>query len=401
MSKTTQNDLQDQIRVLEEQLTEPDRADKRLNDLEKKYQVLVEHANDAIFVLQDGKVEFANPRSLEIVGIMAEELDGKSFEDFLHPDEKEKVVQRHQKRLKGEKVLNMYPLRLINSAGDVVWVEVNAVRIEWLGKPATLNIIRDITFQKLYEAAFSQANKLTTVRTLAGGLAHELNNLLMGIQGRASLLTMGLGSASPLQAHVDQMEELIREAAKLSKQLVGFAQCGKYRVDQVDINRVLEEAVASISCSNKKITIQKRFDAALWHIEADRSQIDQALMSVVLNARQAIEDTGTISLTTENIILREARPHIENLIPGRYVKISIKDDGMGMDDTIRKRVFEPFFTTKVIGRHRGLGLACAYGIIVNHGGLIDVTSAPDMGSNFTIWLPAADNKPSDPGGLLK
>lgn len=382
-------DLERRIQELEQQVNASLTFKKAFVDLEEKYKVLVENANDAIFVLQNNKVKFANPKSLEIAGIVAAELEQKNYTDFLHPDEKEKVVQRHQKRLKGEKVLSMYPLRLINKDGDVIWVEVNAVRIDWEGQPATLNIIRDITSQKLGEVSFSQANHLTSVRTLAGGLAHELNNLLTGIQGRASLLSMALGKSDPLHAHIEEMERLINEAAKLSRQLVGFAQSGKYRLEKINLNQLAEQALASLNNRTKPIDIRKDYDEHLWPVEADPSQLDQVLMNVLVNAWQAIADKGCITIKTENMMLQEGRTPGHSIQPGPYVKISIKDTGIGMDDGIRKRVFEPFFTTKAVGRHRGLGLSSVYGIVVNHSGLVDVASAPGQGSTFSILLPAA------------
>ncbi len=385
----THQDLKKRIQQLEQQVNESAAIREALTDLEEKYKILVENARDAIFVLQNGQVEFANPKSLEIAGIVAEELKNRNFTDFLHPDDKEKVVQRHQKRLKGEKVLSMYPLRVINRDGDIVWVEVNAVRIDWEGQPATLNIVRDITSQKLCEENFAQAENLTTVRTLAGGLAHEFNNLLMGIQGRASVLSLALSKTNPLHRHIEQMEILIAEAGKLSKQLVGFAQSGKYHVERMNLNQIVEQALATLAHSPKTISIQKELQPALWPIEADKTQMDQVLISLLLNAWQAIAERGVITIKTENIVLQEVRTKIHSLKPGPYVKLAIKDSGIGMDDDIRKRIFEPFFTTKAVGRHRGLGLSCVYGTVVNHGGMVDVVSAPEKGSTFSILIPAA------------
>ncbi len=395
----TCDELKARIRQLEDQLVEFDDVKTAHIELKEKYRVLVENANDAIFVLQDGVVRLANSRALEIGGVLAEELDSVHFSEYLHPEEKEKVVGRYRKRLKGEKVLNMYPFRMINRQGEVVWVEVNAVLIEWQGRPATLNIVRDITSQKLFENQYFQTDSLATVRTLAGGLAHGFNNLLMGIQGSASLLALSIDKHDPLYQDLERIETCVDQAAKLAKQLVGFAQCGKYNVRQLDLNQIVEEVVSTLGRGNKQIHIQKDYASDLWPVEGDQRQIDQVLMNILLNAWQAIKIKGVITIKTCNTTLQEVRVQTQGIRPGKYIKISVQDSGMGMDETICKRVFEPFFTTKGAGLNRGLGLACAYGIVANHNGMIDVTSAKNIGTTFSVLLPVmkkTKKQPSSP-----
>ncbi len=389
-NEQTPQSLQAHIRELERQLSELTEVKAELRGLEEKYKVLVENANDAIIVIQDGKVKFANPRSLDISGILAEELQVSHYTDYLHPEEKEKVVRRHKRRLKGEKVLNMYPLRIVNRQGQVVWVEVNAVLIEWEGAPATLNIIRDITSQKMLESQFHQLDNLETVRTLAAGIAHGFNNLLMGIQGSASLLTLSIKKDNPLFENIERVETCVDESAKLVRQLVEFAQCGKYRVETIHLEQVVDEVMATIQRSNKEITIGKACASDLWPVTADKGQIDQVFINILLNAWQAIPAKGEIEISAENTIIHEEPRHASGVGPGRYVKIVVRDSGVGMDETICKRVFEPFFTTKGVANHRGLGMACVFGIVANHNGMIDVTSVKGIGSTFTVLLPAAE-----------
>jgi len=386
----TCEELEARIRLLEHQLVQFADFKKKFRGLEEKYKVLVENANDAIFVRQDGVVRFANPRVLEISGVLADELEKFHFSEYLHPEEKEKVVGRYQQRLRGEKVLNMYPFRMINRQGEVVWVEVNAVLVDWQGRPATLNIVRDITSQKLFENQYFQTDSLTTVRTLAGGLAQGFNNLLMGIQGSASILALSIKKSNRLYENLERIEGCVDEASRLAKQLVGFAQCGKYHVQQLDLNQVVEAAVATHGRSKKKIHIKRDYGSDLWPVEGDKGQIDQVLMTILLNAWQAIMDRGEISIKTRNTTLQEVRSQTQGIQPGKYVKVSVQDSGTGMDETVRNRVFEPFFTTKEVGRSRGLGLACAYGIMANHKGMIGVTSIKGVGSTFSILFPSME-----------
>lgn len=353
------------------------------------YKILVDHANDAIFVLQDGKIQFANPKCLEIVGLSAEALEESHYTEYLHPDEIEIVVERHRQRLKGHDVLNIYPLRLVIPNGEVVWVEVNAVRIDWEGAPATLNVIRDISTQKMVENHAARSENLASVKTLAEGLAHELNNLLMGIQGRASLLSMGLGPGNPLQEHLEHMESRIRDAAKLSRQLIGFAQIGKFRTLRLNLNDLLSQALADLECDASAIDVVAHYQPDVWFVEADRSQIEQVLADVLANACEAMPEGGRINVKTENMILKNSSRDGRSVPPGNYVRVSIRDNGGGMDESTCKRVFEPFFTTKRDGCHRGLGLSCAFGIAVNHNGMLDIISSKGTGTTCNMLLPAA------------
>lgn len=385
--ETDRNDVQ---RIaLEKKTNEVESLKDALRAAEDQYRVLVENANDAIFVLQDGKVRFANPKALALGGVLAEDLEKVPFTEYLHPEERDLIIQRHEQRLKGEKILNMYPLRIITRRGDIFWAEVNAVRIEWEGEPATLNIIRDITSQKLIEQHYFQNESLATLRTLSGGMAHSINNLLMGIQGRVSLLYRSMGLNDVRRDHLKGIEACVGDAAKLTRQMLGFAQSGKYNVSKVNMNQVVEEMAKTFARSQNEVTLNKELEPSLWPIEADCQQMEQVVMNIMLNAWQSIADKGTVVVKTENFELTEAREPFQETGSNKCVKLSVRDTGSGMDDNTRKRAIEPFFTTKGIGQHRGLGLSSAYGIIANHNGFIDIDSIPGTGTTISVYLPAA------------
>ena len=386
--KTDCKDMAQRIRELEGLTRELESVKEALKAAEEKYRILVENANDAIFVLQDGRVKFANPKALQMAGVLLDELKKSSYTEYLHPEEKNMVMERHEKRLMGEKILNMYPLRIINREGEVVWTEVNAVRIAWENRPATLNIIRDITSQKLVETRFQQTESLATLRTLAGGLAHSFNNLLMGIMGRVSLLQRVTRPEDRQYEHLQGIESCVEEASRLTKQMLGFAQSGKYHVTRVRLDQVVESVMQTFRRSQKEITFQKVCQKGLWPVEADRNQIELVLMNILLNAWQAIHGPGKVVVKIENYELAEGRLRLQNIRSGRCAKLSVRDTGVGMDETVRKRVFEPFFTTKPIGSHRGLGLSAVYGIVANHNGVVDIESIPGSGTTVSIYLPA-------------
>jgi PAS domain S-box-containing protein len=375
---------------LEQQSREIAGLKNALREAEDKYRVLVENANDAIFVLQEGRIRFANPKALELAGLLDEDLDKVPFTEFLHPAEKETVVKRHEQRLKGDKILNVYPLRIITAKGDTFWGEVNAVRIEWEGQPATLNIIRDISSQKLIEQDYFQSESLATLRTLSGGMAHSINNQLMGIQGRVSLLHRSLEPEDARMEHLNSIEACVQEAAALTGQMLGFAQTGKYKVALVDMNEVTGRIAGTLWQGRPREKLVIQLQADLWPVSADPQQIEQVISNIVLNAVQAITETGSLTIKTKNFELTEGREVYKGVRTGKWIKIAFRDSGTGMDDVVRKRVFEPFFTTKGFGRHRGLGLSCAYGIIANHNGMIDIDSTPGAGTTVSVFLPAAE-----------
>lgn len=382
------------VRQLERQVRELAELKQRFADAEKKYRLLVDNANDAIFVLQDGRLKFANPKAFQMGGVLGEDLAKCRYTEYLHPEERQKVVERYKKRIEGERVLNMYPLRIIRRDGSIFWAEVNAVRIEWDGKPATLNIIRDITAQKLAEKQYFQMESLETLRTLSGGLAHSFNNLLMGIQGRVSILKKNASAED--KAHLDGVEACVIEAAKLNDQMLGFSQSGKYRIAPIALDALVDSVLTNFDKKERPINILCSYAPDLGIVMGDRHQLEQVVMNILLNSWQAIDQEGWITITIENYHMNEARqPAAGHLPEGKWIRLSVQDNGIGMDEHVCKRVFEPFFTTKGMGRHRGLGLASVYGIVANHNGVINIDSIPGFGTTVCVYLPAVDADDAD------
>jgi signal transduction histidine kinase len=245
-------------------------------------------------------------------------------------------------------------------------------------------------FRRL-EKELQQAQKLDSLGTLAGGIAHDFNNLLMGIQGRASLISLDLETFHPHQEHIHAIEEYIRSATSLTKQLLGFARGGKYEVKPIDMNELVLSSSAMFGRTRKEIKIHTKYQESPQVVEAYRDQIEQVLLNMYINAWQAMPpEGGELYLETKIATLDDdyCKPHQAE--PGRYVNISITDTGSGMDEATRQRIFDPFFTTKEKSRGTGLGLASAYGIIKNHGGFISVHSEMGHGTTFNIYLPVSD-----------
>jgi PAS domain S-box-containing protein len=373
-------------------VTESRNAEDSLRQSEEKYKLLVENANMAITIAQDLLLKYVNPKTSDMVGYGNEELLGMPIANYIHPDDLDMFLVIHQKRLRGEEFPHSYTARVVNKNGDTLWCEFAGVAITWEGKPATLNFIKDVTQQKKLEEQLLQAQKLEAIGTLAGGVAHDFNNLLMGIQGYASLMLLDMDSSHPYFTKLKSIEQQVQSGANLTKQLLGFARGGKYEVKATNLNKFILFNSELFGRTKKEITIHKVFAEDLRAVEIDRGQIDQVFLNLYINAWQAMPGRGSLYLETQNVSLGEGDVQAYDIPPGRYVKVSIRDTGMGMDEPTRRRIFDPFFTTKEMGRGVGLGLASAYGIICNHGGIITVDSEKGKGTTFHIFLPATENR---------
>jgi CheY-like chemotaxis protein len=241
---------------------------------------------------------------------------------------------------------------------------------------------------------FHQGQKIEAMGTLAGGIAHHFNNLLMGIQGRASLMLIDIDPSHLFYGHLKKIEEHVISAADLTKQLLGLAGKGKYEVRSTDLNELIKKTSRMFGRTEKEIKIHCRFQEDLWAVEIDQEQIEQVMMNLYVNAWQAMPGSGDLNLETQNTKLDKNFSKLFSVEEGKYVKISVTDNGIGMDEATRQRVFEPFYTTKAMGRGAGLGLASAYGIIKNHDGIINVYSEKGEGTTFNIYLPASDKRVS-------
>ena len=261
-----------------------------------------------------------------------------------------------------------------------------------------VSVQRDVTRETQLEKQLRQAQKMEAIGTLAGGIAHDFNNLLLGIQGNISLSLLELETKSPIFSSLKKIEHYVQNGVELTRQLLGFARGGKYEVRLTDINRLLEEQNLMFSRANKAVVFKENFDIELWNVEADQDQIEQVILNITMNALQAMPEGGTLTVCTENVIIDEERFTPYRVKAGDYVKISLIDTGIGMDEKTQRRIFDPFFTTKEMGRGTGLGLASVYGIIKNHEGFINVDSQKNRGTQIQIYLPAS-RKPAPPKQL--
>ena len=389
-------------------ITDRKQAEDALKESEKKYRALVENAGEAIFVAQDGKLKFTNPRTETLTGYSGETLKTRSFVEFIHPDDRAMVLERHTRRMQGEDLPPQYAFRIVTAGQNVRWVELNVVAIEWDGAPATLNFVTDITERKKAEAEkekvqelLNQSQKMESIGRLAGGVAHDFNNMLGVIIGQADLAIKKMAKpdhpdpAHPLFSSIAEIQRAAVRAAELTRQLLAFARKQTISPKQLLLNDTVGSMISMLRrLIGEDIHLIWKPGAHLWPVKMDPAQVDQILANLCVNARDAINGVGHILIRTANISVDDAfcTRHPDG-VPGDYVRLSVEDDGCGMDTEIREKLFEPFFTTKAMGEGTGLGLSMIYGIIRQNNGFIGVASTPGKGTVFDIYLPRDTGPP--------
>ena len=353
--------------------------------------IAVENTADAIILTDTkGNIQYVNPAFEKITGYSRGEVITQNI-SLLKSDEHDPIVVRQMweclKRgevWRGRFINRKKDNSLYQSEATISPVKNSAGKIT-----NYVSVQRDVTREIQLEKQLRQAQKMEAIGTLAGGIAHDFNNLLLGIQGNISLSMLDLETESLIYKNLKKIETYVQDGVELTRQLLGFARGGKYQIRLTDFNRLLEEQNLLFSRANKAIEFKEEFDFDLWNVEADQDQIEQVILNIYMNALQAMQGGGTLTARTENVTIDEERFTPYRVRAGDYIKITVTDTGIGMDEKTQRRIFDPFFTTKEMGRGTGLGLASVYGIIKNHGGFVNVDSQEGRGTRFEIFLPAS------------
>jgi PAS domain S-box-containing protein len=374
-------------------------ADDALRESEEKYRTILESIEEGCFETDmDGNLTFFSNPFLKILGYSRDELLGGNTSAYTSPDtaaSMERITVRLRETGKPE---NVTDYDVIRKDGTNLSLELSVSLLkDQDGLPMGYRgVLRDVSERKKteeekhkLESQLQQAQKMESIGTLAGGIAHDFNNILMGIQGNASLMLLKIESDHPNYEKIKNIETYVQNGTELTKQLLGFARRGKYLIRATDLNEIIDKSSSLFARTKKEIRVHATLLEDLWPAEVDRGQIEQVLLNLYVNAWQAMANGGDLYLQTENVILDRSYVKPYKVEPGRYIKISVSDTGVGIDKETQERIFEPFFTTKEMGRGTGLGLASVYGIIKSHGGYINVYSEQEKGTVFTIYLPAS------------
>ena len=308
-------------------------------------------------------------------------------------------------RLLGGEVVQHFELRRQTRDGSIIDVDMTAFPVyNEVGKTVgTASITRDISQQKLTDEALRQTQKLESLGVLAGGIAHDFNNLLVGVLANAGFLREAMAPGDEALEYVQQMETAARRATELARQMLAYTGRGPVRLEEVDLNNLVDEMTHLLRSSiGKGVTVARASNEKMAHVSGDATQLRQVIMNLVINASDAIGDeTGTIAIRTSVVDMDRAAITAsglsQDLRPGPYVMLEVADSGCGMDQNTLGRVFDPFFTTKFTGR--GLGLAAVLGIVRGHKGAIRVNSEPGKGSEFRLYLPLSVTAAVEPPAL--
>jgi PAS domain S-box-containing protein len=377
--------------------TEQKRIEKALQESEERYRVAIEHSNDGVALVRGDRHIYVNQKFLEIFGYRSlEEVVGKSHCLTVHPDDRQKVVSYNHRRQRGEAVPNRYEFKGLRKNGEIVYIEASVTGTTYQGEPISLAFLRDVTGRRSLEAQLLQAQKIEAIGTLAGGVAHDFNNILMVLMGYANLLQMKMGQNDPSRVYVDQILASTAKAANITQSLLAF---GRKQVMEMKPHKIttivkdVEKLLRRLMPEDIGLTIKLGDDATIM---ADMTQIDQVLINLATNARDAMPNGGRVVIETGRVVIdEEFRRTYGYGKPGFYALLSVNDTGIGMDGKTKERIFEPFFTTKEVGKGTGLGLSIVYGIVKQHNGYINVSSRPGGGSTFLLYLPEVKEKPRE------
>jgi two-component system, cell cycle sensor histidine kinase and response regulator CckA len=381
--------------------------------VERRFLRQIIDAVPAFIAVRDavGCYELVNAAIANAHGTTVENMVGKTdaelhisvdgFGSFLN-DDREVMQSKAAKYIAEEKIIyadgsahwfSTYKAPLTDDHGDgsrVLVVSMDRTHLKDAEEEA-----KNLQYQLL------QSQKMEAIGAMSSGMAHDFNNILMGIQGFISLLLYELSADHPHRKKLENIELYIKRGADLTRQLLGFAQGGKYDVQSTNFNDFLGKSAEMFARTHKEIWIHKHFEEPLWKVEIDQGQMDQVFLNLFINAAQAMTEGGNLYLKTNNAVFQENDVKPIGIHEGEYVRISVTDEGVGMEKEVMDRIFEPFFTTKPKGVGTGLGLASVYGIVKNHKGAIHAQSEKGKGTTFDIYLPACNEDPQTEKGKEK
>jgi two-component system, cell cycle sensor histidine kinase and response regulator CckA len=375
-------------------VSERKRADRALRESEERYRDLFDNASDLVcMAAPDGSLLYVNQAWQEGIGYDQDEISRMQLLDIVHPDSRGFYRSVLERVLQGER-LNHVELVFVPKAGTPITVEGNLSCTFKDGQPSVVRgIYRDITERKRVEEHLRRAERMQAAGKLAGGVAHEVNNMMTGVIGFSEFLLRSFDPSDPRRGDVEEVIRAGTRAADVTRQLLAFTRQQFLRPQVVEVNAVVTEMEKMLRRSlGEDKQLELRLSPEAGRMRADRGQLEQVLINLVLNARDALTGHGRVTIETAPAVwdLDYAQRHDGVELPlGRYVMLAVSDTGCGMDPDVQARIFEPFFTTKPIGQGTGLGLSTVYGIVKQSGGFVWVYSEPGEGSVFKVYLPEA------------
>ncbi len=385
--------LQKLFKDLEYRVSELKLAQESLKESEAHFRGLFDGVPVGLYrTTFDGRIIDANPMLVRMLGYpsKAQFLSKKAEDIYAQPIDRSKwksIIERSD-------VKNVHEVKMRRYDQSVLWVENHSRTVR--DKDGTILYVEgsliDINERKKMENQFQLAQRMEAIGTLAGGLAHDFNNLMMGILGNVSIMKLDTENNSPHYEKLKKVEQLIQSGSQLTSQLLGYVRQGQFELKVLDLNKIVKDSVEIFGRTRKEVAIHMDLSSIAGQVEIDRPQVEQVLFNLFINSADAMPDGGDLRLQTSILNRSEIGQKPYKMGSGRYILLQVTDTGHGMDAETQNRIFDPFFTTKEMGRGTGLGLASAYGIIKAHAGFIDVASEIGQGTMFSIYLPVSERK---------
>ena len=371
-------------------VTDREHWGKSLRESEQRNRLLIEESPVGIVLVQDKRLTYANPAALAMFGYAdATKVLGRTAEDFLAPEERERIDKLRKDRLAGRQIPHSLETKGVKENGEVLELALWPRAISHFGQPTTLAFIADRTEAKNLWAQLLHSQKMEAIGTLAGGIAHDFNNLLTVILGYSELILSEKEKEDREYEDLKKIVDAAQTAGNIVRQVLAFGRKTDTKLSPLNLNRQVEGVRKMLSrLIPRTIKVQINLDPDLPSVNADHAQMDQILMNLAVNARDAMPDGGNLTIETKLVDLGEeyCRSHVESSA-GPHVLLTVNDTGIGIDKASMDRIFEPFYTTKGPGEGTGLGLATVYGIVKSHGGHVCCESEPGVGTTFRIYLP--------------
>ncbi len=386
-------------------ITERLESQRALRESEERFRSVVESAPDAIFIQTGGCFAYLNRSAISLFGASkAEEILGRRIVDLIHPDYRDLVAERIRQLNKSQQGVPILEERILRLDGNEVYVEVSAVPFTFAGQQGALVFLRDIDRRKKAEEERAglehqlfQSQKIESIGRLAGGIAHDLNNLLTPVLGYSEMLSHAFQETDKLHKRIDVIHHAALRARDLVRQLLAFSSRQSLEFRMIDLNGVLRDFEQLLRRTIRaNIDIRYHLHEAALVIQGDASQLEQIIMNLAVNAEDAMPSGGELLMNTSTLVIEKGQErYFEGLPAGNYAVLTVTDTGTGIDREARAHIFEPFFTTKPKGQGTGLGLSTVYGIVRQHGGIIQVSSEPGASASFRICFPLSESEPEE------
>ncbi|MGV8079774.1 MAG: PAS domain S-box protein [Syntrophales bacterium] len=381
--------------------TERRAMEAALRESEEKHRLLFESAGEGIMIIQDNVTRLANPALSQILGYPIETITSRPFAAFIHPEDRHAVVDRHRRRMRGEVVETGYPFRIVTADGREKWLEIHSRRIVWDDAPASLSFVMDVTERRQMAERLARVEKMEALGTLAGGVAHDLNNVLGVLVGYSELLAEKLPEGSQTRRHAENILQSGIKGAAIIQDLLTMARRGVAVSEVVGLNRIVEDYLRSpeyekLLSYHVDVIVRTELAEGLLNIKGSPVHLGKTVMNLVSNAMEAIAGEGVVTVRTENRYLDQPVRGYDEIQEGDYVVLTVTDSGRGISPRDLGKIFEPFYTRKVMGRSgTGLGLAVVWGTVKDHNGYIDVQSEEGVGTIFTLHFPVTREEPAE------